>query len=84
MHIKAAPLEKVNERFVLVAVTFVARARREQDEVTMQTLRYEWLFAGADDGFFFDLIAGGVQQFLIVTSNHARCIGEPLAPHIIE
>jgi hypothetical protein len=67
-----------------VAVTLVARAGREQDEVAMQTLCDEWFFAGTDDGFFFDLIAGDVQQFLIVAPNHARCVSEPLAPHIVE
>jgi hypothetical protein len=67
----------------LVAVTFIARAGRQKHEVTMKTLGDERLFPGTDDGFFFDPVAGGAQEFFIVASNHSWDGRKVLPAHVV-
>jgi hypothetical protein len=67
-----------------MSVSLIARARGQDDEMTMKTLGYKGFFTGTDDRFLLDLAAGNGQQFFEVAPNHPGRLGQALAAHIVE
>ena len=77
MHVEAAPFQNIKESFVLVAVSFVARRRRQRDEMSLQALGHEGLVDRADDVFFARF---AVEVIVVVFVDHPRNRAEALAP----
>ena len=84
MHIEAASVQKINERFILVAVPLVAGARGQEHKVGMETLGNERIVGRTNNGLLFDSLQVCVQELPVVSPDDPWNLGQTLAPRIVE